>query len=51
MPEGKRVQPEGTKCPGAALLPKVVFNYVLTVEEYVLMRERCEKSVKEPGKF
>ena len=59
MPEGKRAQPEGTKCPMAALLPEAIFNYVLTVEVYVLcsfwgkMPENCErdrKVVKEPGK-
>ena len=35
MPEGKRAQPEGRKSPSAALLPEAIFNYVLTVEEYV----------------
>ena len=35
MPKGKRARPEGKKCPSAALLPEAIFNYVLTVEEYV----------------
>ena len=45
----------------AAFLPEAIFNYVLTVEEYVFyvhvcegkMPENCEKArkiVKEPGK-
>ena len=59
MPEGKRAQPEGTKCLMAALLPDAIFNYVLTVEEYVFalsegkMPENCERArkiVEEPGK-
>ena len=59
MPEGKRARPEGTKCPMAALLSKAIFNYDLTVEEYVFalsegkMPENCERAwkiVKEPGK-
>ena len=37
MPEGKRAWYEGTKCPMAALLPEAIFNYVLTVEEYVFV--------------
>ena len=50
MLEGKRALPEGTKCPSAALLPEAIFNYVLTVEEYVFalsegkMPENCEKA-------
>ena len=50
MPEGKRPRPEGT--PMAALLPAAIFNYVLTVEEYVFalsegkMPENCERSRK-----
>ena len=53
MSEGKRASPEGRKCPSAALLPEAIFNYVLTVEEYDLLflRERCQKTVKEPGKL
>ena len=60
MPEGKRAWPEGTKCPSAALLPEAIFNYVLTVEEFVFalseekLPENCErgrKIVKEPGKL
>ena len=35
MPEGKRARTEGTKCPCAALLPEAIFNYVVSVEEYV----------------
>ena len=35
MPDGKRARPEGTKSPIAALLPEAIFNYVLTVEEYI----------------
>ena len=59
MPEGKRARPEGTKCPMAAFLPEAIFNYVLTVEEYVFalsegkMPENCERArriLKEPGK-
>ena len=59
MPEGKRDRPEGTKGSSAALLPEAIFNYVLTVEEYVFtlsvtkMPENCERArkiVKEPGK-
>ena len=59
MPEGKRARPEGTKYPSADLLPEAIFNYVLTVEEYVSalsegeMPENCERArkfVKEPGK-
>ena len=43
----------------AAFLPEAIFNYVLTVEEYVFalserkMAENCERArkiVKEPGK-
>ena len=50
MPEGKRDQPEGTKFPMAAVLPEAIFNYVLTLEEYVFalsegkMTENCESS-------
>ena len=59
MPEEKRTQPEGTKGPSAVLLPEAIFNYVLSIEEYVFalserkMPENCEKArkiVKEPGK-
>ena len=59
MPEGKNAQLEGAKCPSAALLPEVIFNYVLTVKEYVFALseeklpenwERAGKIVKEPGK-
>ena len=52
MPEGKRAWPEGTKCPMAPLLPEVIFNYVLTVEEYVfaLSEGNMPEIVKEPGK-
>ena len=59
MPEGKRARPEGTKCPSMDLLPEAIFNYVLTVEEYVLalsegkIPENCERArkiVKDPGK-
>ena len=59
MPLGKRARPESTKCPSATLLPEAIFNYVLTVEEYVFalsegkMLENCEKArkiVKELGK-
>ena len=52
MPEGKRAQFEGTKCPIAVLLPEVIFNYVLTVEEYVFalsegkMPVNCERARK-----
>ena len=37
--------------PDAALLPEAIFNYDLTVEKYLLLllRERCQKIVKEPG--
>ena len=58
MPEGKRARPESTKCPSATLLPEAIFNYVLTVEEYVFALsegkmpenfERARKIVKEPG--
>ena len=59
MPEGNIIRHEGTKCPMAALLPKVILNYFRTVEDYVFasLRERqkknCERTrkiVKEPGK-
>ena len=59
MPEGKRTRPEGTKCPSVTLLPEAIFNYIITVEEYVFalsegkMPENCERTrkiVKEPGK-
>ena len=59
MPEGKRARPEGTKCPSMDILPEAIFNYVLTVEDYVFalserkMPENCERAwkiVKEPGK-
>ena len=52
MPERKRARTEGTKRLMAALLPEAIFNYFLTVEEYVfaLSEERCRKIVKEPGK-
>ena len=52
MPEGKRARPEGTKCLMAALLSEAIFNYVLTVEEYVFvlsegkMPEKCERARK-----
>ena len=52
MPEGKRARPEGTKYPMAVLLPEAIFNYDLTVEEYVFafsegnMLENCEKAGK-----
>ena len=52
MPEGKRARPECTKCASAALLRKAIFNYVLTVEEYVFalsegkMPENCERAQK-----
>ena len=52
MPDGERARPEGTKCTSAALLPKVIFNYVLTVEECVFpfserkMPENCERAQK-----
>ena len=52
MPQGKRARPEGTKCPSAALLREVIFNYVLTVEDYVFtlsegkMPENCERARK-----
>ena len=45
--------------PDGALLPEAIFNYVLTVEEYVFalseekMPENCERArkiLKEPGK-
>ena len=45
--------------PDGALLPEPIFNYVLTVEEYVFalsegkMPENCERArkiLKEPGK-
>ena len=55
MPEGKRARPEGTKCPMAALLPEAIFNYVLSVEEYVFALSvwfcsfNC-LSKEEPGK-
>ena len=59
MPEGRRARPKGTKFPSAALLPDAIFNYVLTVEEYVFalfegkMPENCERArkiVKKSGK-
>ena len=59
MPEGKKARPEGRKCPSAAVLSEAIFNYVLTVEEYVFalsegkMPENCERArkiAKEPGK-
>ena len=52
MPEGKRAQPEGPKCPSEALLPEIIFNYFLTVEEYVFalsegnIPENCERARK-----
>ena len=52
MAEGKRARPEDTKCPSAALLPEAIFNYVLTVEEYIFalseekMPENCERARK-----
>ena len=52
MPEGKRARPEGTKYPSAAPLSEAIFNYVLTVKEYVFalyerkMPENCEKARK-----
>ena len=42
----------GTKCPSATFLPEAIFNYVLTVEEYVFalsegkMPEKCERARK-----
>ena len=60
MPAGKRARPEGTNCPSAALVPEAIFNYVLTVEEYVFALsegkmpenfEKARKIVKEPGKL
>ena len=51
---------EGTKCPMAALSPEAIFNYVLTVEEYVFALSVCFCSFKcynqasfkkEPGKL
>ena len=60
MPEVKRARPEGKKFPMAALFPEAIFNYVLTVEEYIFapsegkMPENCERArkiVKEPGKM
>ena len=59
MPEGKRARPEGTRCPSAVLFPEAIFNYVLTVDEYVFafseekMPKNCERArqfAKEPGK-
>ena len=58
MPEGKE---PGLKkiIPSAVLLPEAIFNYVLTVEEYVFalsegkMSENCERArkiLKEPRK-
>ena len=58
--QGKRARLEGTNGPSAALLTEAIFNYVLTVEEYVFalsegkMPKNCErdrKIVKEPGKM
>ena len=52
MPDGKRARPEGTKVQIAALLTEAIFNYVLTVEEYVFalsegkMPENCEIAQK-----
>ena len=52
IPEGKRSRPEGTKFPRTALLSEAIFNYVLTVEEYVFdlsegkMPENCDKARK-----
>ena len=52
MPEGKKARPEGRKCPSAALLSEAIFNYVLTVEEYVFalserkVPENCERARK-----
>ena len=52
MPEGKIARPEGTKCPSSALLPEAIYNYVLTVEEYVFSLsegkkpENCERARK-----
>ena len=52
MTEGKRARPEGTKCPSAALFPEAIFNYVLTVEQYVLALSEGKMPiiVKEPWK-
>ena len=52
MPEGKSARPEGTKGPSAALLPEAIFNYVLTVEDYVFILSEgkipdyCERARK-----
>ena len=57
MPEGKSARPEGTKCPMAALLTELIFNYVLTVEEYVFalsernMPENCERARKKARNY
>ena len=48
MPEVKRARPEDKRFPMAALFPEAIFNYVLTVEEYIFapsegkMPENCE---------
>ena len=41
MPEGKSARPEGTKSPMVSLLPEAIFNYILTVEEYVFALSVC----------
>ena len=50
--KGKRARPEGTKRAMVALLHEAIFNYVLTVEEYVFALsegktpERARKSAR-----
>ena len=52
MPEAKKSRPEKTKYPSAALVPWAIFNYVITLEEYVSVvfvrniPKNCKKAPK-----